>query len=252
MLPFILINVVVSTVIVLAILLWWDSRGQGEATSLNDSADNTVATPTVIAAAGQENQLAPATAVATDVPPLHVVQPGETLGSISEFYEVPLDDILAANGLTNPNVIAVGQLLEIPINGLVVPTAIPEPTEDPSFIPEPIDTQPAPDGTDFVVEISQVSGVGEIEAEAVQIRNSGSSSVALLGWTLADQDGFFYTFGPLTLFGDGAGLLIFTGIGQDAGTEVYWGLDSAIWDPAESVTLLDSNGNIVDTYTISP
>jgi murein DD-endopeptidase MepM/ murein hydrolase activator NlpD len=55
------------------------------------------------------------------VPPLqgateHVVQPGETLFRIAQAYGVTVDDIVATNGLTNRNIIHVGQRLTIPVS----------------------------------------------------------------------------------------------------------------------------------------
>ncbi|MBM3152605.1 MAG: LysM peptidoglycan-binding domain-containing protein [Chloroflexi bacterium] len=44
----------------------------------------------------------------------HVVQSGDTLGIIALHYGVSVDDILAANSLTDPNVLDVGQVLFIP------------------------------------------------------------------------------------------------------------------------------------------
>jgi len=59
--------------------------------------------------------------VATAAPPAqaeteHVVQPGETLFRIAQAYGVTVDDIVAANGLADRNVIHVGQRLVIPIS----------------------------------------------------------------------------------------------------------------------------------------
>lgn len=252
-LPFILINVVVSTAVVLAILFWWDNRLQstagGELPLVQEPQNSAeAADPSVDQTLAQSQPTL--TPVVTEGPPQHVVQPGETLGSISELYDVPLDDIMTANGLTNPNIISVGQLLTIPINGLPQPAAVAEATlTDPNVIPTPIGTVALPAGT-FDIEISQVLGVGDVATEAVQIRNVGSSSVALQNWRIADQDGFFYTFGQLTLFGDGAGILVHTGSGQDSVTEVYWGLDSAVWEVGELITLLDAEGDIAATLTI--
>jgi predicted RNase H-like nuclease (RuvC/YqgF family) len=44
----------------------------------------------------------------------HTVQRGETLASIAEKYGVTVADIVTANGISNPNLIAVGQELVIP------------------------------------------------------------------------------------------------------------------------------------------
>ena len=45
---------------------------------------------------------------------VHVIQSGETLGAIATRYGVTVDDIVSANDLDNPNVIAEGQEIIIP------------------------------------------------------------------------------------------------------------------------------------------
>ena len=62
----------------------------------------------------------------TPTPAAHVVQPGESLASIALAYDVPLHDILVFNEIDNPDVLAVGQDLIIPLGGLPELTATPE------------------------------------------------------------------------------------------------------------------------------
>lgn len=50
----------------------------------------------------------------------HLVQPGDTLSSIAQSYGVALAEIVAANGLANPNLVVAGQSLNIPGGGPVV------------------------------------------------------------------------------------------------------------------------------------
>lgn len=45
---------------------------------------------------------------------LYTVQPGDTLSAIAERYNTTVDELVAANGLTDPNVLQVGQTLLIP------------------------------------------------------------------------------------------------------------------------------------------
>ncbi len=47
-------------------------------------------------------------------PVTHVVQPGETLSQIAQRYGVAMSEIMAANNITNPNLIKPGQELVIP------------------------------------------------------------------------------------------------------------------------------------------
>lgn len=77
---------------------------------------------------GQELQI-PGTAptpVPTPAPvtTVHVVQAGETLYSIARRYGVTVADLVAANGIANPDRINVGQRLEIP-GGTVPPAPAP-------------------------------------------------------------------------------------------------------------------------------
>jgi LysM repeat protein len=52
---------------------------------------------------------------------VHVVAPGDTLYSISLQYGVAVEEIMAANGLSDPNSLTVGQQLIIPAPGSVQP-----------------------------------------------------------------------------------------------------------------------------------
>lgn len=44
----------------------------------------------------------------------HVVEKGETLSTIAQMYGVTIQDIMAANAMSNPNLINIGQVLIIP------------------------------------------------------------------------------------------------------------------------------------------
>jgi len=46
--------------------------------------------------------------------PIYIVQPGDSLYSIAARFSVSLDDLLAVNGIADPNTLAVGQQLIIP------------------------------------------------------------------------------------------------------------------------------------------
>ncbi len=56
---------------------------------------------------------------------IHVVAPGDTLFSISQRYGVSQEAIIAANGLSNPNALVVGQQLIIPAPGTTPATPVP-------------------------------------------------------------------------------------------------------------------------------
>ncbi|HXF61238.1 MAG TPA: LysM domain-containing protein, partial [Caldilineaceae bacterium] len=53
----------------------------------------------------------------------YTVAPGDTLFLIAQRFGVPLETLIAANGITNPDVIEVGQVLVIPTGAAPAPQA---------------------------------------------------------------------------------------------------------------------------------
>lgn len=53
----------------------------------------------------------------------HVIASGEELGLIARMYNVTLEDLVAINGIDDPNLIFAGQELTIPASGVYEPTA---------------------------------------------------------------------------------------------------------------------------------
>jgi len=249
MLPFILINVLVSAGVVLAILYWWDRRNpEPQANSLPAVLATPITSAAIVATAVQSTD----TPEAEEGPLTHVVKAGDTLGSLSQFYDVTLEDLMKANGLTDPNLISVGQELIIPVGGIATATPAVETQSgtNVSVMPSPIATEePSLEG-EVIVEITAVTGVADLEEEAIQISNMGGRQIALLDWTLADEDGHRYTFGQVTLFGDGAAIQVHTGSGSNGPADLHWGLEASIWESGERVTLLNPEGGIEATFDI--
>lgn len=251
LLAFILLNVVISATVVLAILYFWDNR-QPEFETATEQALIVPTSPTV---SGASQAAVDPTADPENPPegesgpPVYTVQTGDTLGKISREYDVSIDDIMAANNMDDPNFLQVGQELLIPVGG--IPTATPIPTDTPSPIlsPTPISAELPVEG-EANVEISEVVGVGDVEEEAVSIVNSGSRPIALLGWRLSDSDGRTYTFGQVTLFGEGAAIVVHTSDGQEGPADLYWGFDEAVWQPGETITLVDAEGTVRATHVV--
>lgn len=61
---------------------------------------------------------------------LYIVRPGDTLGKIADAFETTVDEIIAVNGIADPNRIEVGQQLIIPslANASAASDEIPTPT----------------------------------------------------------------------------------------------------------------------------
>lgn len=251
MLPFLLLNVIVSAVVVLSILFWWDSRNgtMAAATPTTAAAGGVLPTPNVAAPPSGTVPAEVAAPADDSGPVVHVVQAGENLGRIAEQYEVSVDDIMAANGLTDPNIISVGQQLTIPVGGLVTPTsAAVEPTALPA-LPSPIPTEALVTGQGEIT-ISGIVDPGVLATEAVQIVNNGAATQQMAGWAVRDEDNNVYTFGQVSIFGEGAGVVLHTRAGTDSPIELFWGLDEPAWRSGETLTLWDAAGQVVGTFVV--
>jgi len=51
---------------------------------------------------------------AADIPSEHLVQAGDTLLGIAQRYSIPLEELIAANALVNPDILSVGQVIALP------------------------------------------------------------------------------------------------------------------------------------------
>lgn len=74
---------------------------------------------------------------------VYVVKPGDTLSRIAVMHGVTVSALAVANGLTNLNLIYVGQVLLIPGQTAVVPPApqpVPQPVPQPTPAPAPVPT----------------------------------------------------------------------------------------------------------------
>lgn len=68
-----------------------------------------------------------------------------------------------------------------------------------------------------------------LNAEYVTLKNVGTSSRDLTGWTVEDLAGHVYTFGRFTL-GAGRKVRIHTGKGTNTSADRYWGRSWYVWN----------------------
>jgi len=226
------------------------------------------ATPTAGVATAQT--VAVVTPVATPV--IHVVQFGDTVSGLALQYNVPAEEIIAANNLQNPDYLQAGTTLIIPVGGLPPLTATPTPQPTATNTPLPPEPPsanmtataaaeagatptalptPLPAGGELQIEITEVIGAGQVDQERVVITNRGNRLADMQGWTLSDADGNSYTFPNFRLW-SGGNVIVHTRLGQDGSppANFYWGKLTAIWSPGEVVTLKNDLGEVIATYPV--
>jgi LysM repeat protein len=210
----------------------------------------------------------------TAMPVLHVVQAGDTISGLALEYDVPEEDIIAANDLQNPNFLQLGTELVIPVGGLApaTPTLTPVPTATETPIPfEPPSADmtataaadagatatvlptPLPSSGEIQVEIADIVGAGQADEEQVVITNTGERLADMQGWTLSDGEGNAFTFPNFRLW-TGGSVTVHTRIGQDGNppSNFYWNKLVAIWSLGEEAVLRDADGAIVSRYVVRP
>jgi micrococcal nuclease len=87
----------------------------------------------------------------------------------------------------------------------------------------------------------------DLNAEWVQLQNTGTGPADLGGWVLKDESASHrYTFAPGFVLLAGETVTVHTGCGQDTAHDLYWcNQGSAIWNnDGDTVFLLDPSGNI--------
>jgi len=69
----------------------------------------------------------------------------------------------------------------------------------------------------------------KLNKEFVTLKNTGTTSRNLTGWTVEDLAGHVYTFGRFTLR-PGSKVVIHTGSGTNTSTDRYWGRGYYVWN----------------------
>ncbi|MET8860809.1 lamin tail domain-containing protein [Streptomyces sp. NPDC004579] len=88
-----------------------------------------------------------------------------------------------------------------------------------------------------------------LNAEWVEITNSGRRGINLDGWTLSDRDGNRYTFHHYRL-GGRATVRIHTGYGRDTSRDLYQDRRNEVWDNrSDAATLRTERGRFVDSVS---
>ena len=68
-----------------------------------------------------------------------------------------------------------------------------------------------------------------LNAEYFTLKNSGTDTKNISGWSVKDVTGYRYTFGTFSLKG-GASVTVHTGKGTNTASHRYWGRGSYVWN----------------------
>ena len=92
----------------------------------------------------------------------------------------------------------------------------------------------------------------DVEGEYVLLRNTTAITQDLTAWTIEDEDDHMYRL-PSFFLGPQLSVKVWTGSGQDAETDLYWGFGSGLWDnDGDTATLKDYQGQVVDWFVYAP
>lgn len=169
----------------------------------------------------------------------YIVKPGDTLSTIAAIFGISTAALMQANGITNPNVLAVGQAITIPPPDLTPPSLPSGTSIAPVASPVPILR---------ITAILRAAVPSAPTGEMVIIQNIGSR-INMKGWTLADLHSNVYVF-PDFVLESNSGVRVHTDSGLDTATDLFWGRSTAVWDANDTATLKDRGGVVVDSYTI--
>ena len=87
----------------------------------------------------------------------------------------------------------------------------------------------------------------QLNREYVELKNRGTRSVSLTGWTLRDTKHHVYTFGRFSLK-PGKFVYIHTGKGRNTAVNLYWGRRWYVWNnTGDTATLRNARGGTVGT-----
>jgi hypothetical protein len=93
---------------------------------------------------------------------------------------------------------------------------------------------------------TDTSSVTSVNGEYVVIKNLGTHSVSLTGWTLRDASNHIYTFTSFAL-GAGKSVAVHTGKGTNTAAVRHWGLTWHVWNNGgDTAYLRTSSGTLAD------
>jgi hypothetical protein len=137
------------------------------------------------------------------------------------------------------------------------PVTLPPIASSPSSSPKPTGSPTSVLPTSFhhefltVIHFAQDTSSGRsqrvLNSQFIQLKNRGTQTVSLTGWTLSSKStGAVYTFPSVSLAPNGQ-INVHTGTGTDTSDSLHWGRSSSAWSSTEdTATLKNANGVLQD------
>jgi hypothetical protein len=84
----------------------------------------------------------------------------------------------------------------------------------------------------------------KLDDEYVELKNTGSTDIAVSGWTLTDKAGHRYVVGKKTVIKAGDWMRIHTGPGRNTPHHRYWGQKWYVWNNTTDVATLRNRNDV--------
>ena len=85
-----------------------------------------------------------------------------------------------------------------------------------------------------------------LNAEYITLKNYGTTTKTITGWTFRDTSNYVYTFGSFSLPG-GATVTVHTGSGSNTSTDRYWNRSWYVWNnTGDTAYLHRADGSLAD------
>lgn len=189
----------------------------------------------------------PPSATPTDAPlgDAYTVSAGDSLSSIATKFNVTINELLEANNLDNPDFVFVGQVLYLPSGAVEVPQSPTAVSANEQASETTTDSGVASEG----LQITQITGVGDLANEVVQIVNDSDAALNLQGWQIRYDGGPAYTFSNFPIF-PGGSVRLHSTTGTDTSIDLYWRQSEPVWQSQRMAQLVDNQGRLVAQFVI--
>lgn len=115
-----------------------------------------------------------------------------------------------------------------------------------STVPVVLEARPPADHTVRIVHVNSPAGTTDPAQEWIEVENQGFRTANLAGYTIRSSQSEAYVFPDFQL-SPLRRVRVHTGSGTDDDTNLYWNMSAPVWQQAHSVTLMDDQGNEIDT-----